>query len=198
MSYQAAARRPRAAAEVTALHAALLMLARGCGRAGGAWIGLSWLLAITHLGLLGQRRSLGAANAVTLARGCLAALAAGRWTGPAALAADLLDGQLARRRGESTVFGSYADTIADAAFWTWYAARHEPSRPLRAAAAVAWAAPTAAVAAVSIARGQMTDVPRPALIRPAAPLALLLVIRACARRRGWPPAPASEASRRRP
>lgn len=191
MSYEAAVQRPRAVAEVTALHAALLLLARGRGRAGGAWIGLSWLLAVTHLGLLGQRRSLGPANAVTLARGCLPALAVGRWTGPAVLAADVLDGQLARRRGEATVFGSYADTISDAAFWTWYAARHEPSRPLRAAAAAAWAAPAAVVAALSIARGQMTDVPRPALIRPAAPLAVWLVIRACSRRRGWPPAPVS-------
>jgi hypothetical protein len=187
MSYQAAVQRPRAAAEVTALHAAVLLLGRGGGRAGGAWTGLSWLLAVTHLGLLGQRRSLGAANAVTLARGCLPALAAGRWTGPAVLAADALDGQLARRRGEATVFGSYADTLADAAFWTWFAARHEPSPALRAAAFAAWAAPAAAVAAVavlSVARGQMTDVPRPALVRPAAPLAVLLVVRACARRRG--------------
>jgi hypothetical protein len=182
MSYEAAAQRPRAAAEVTALHAALLLLAQGRGRAGGAWTGLSWLLAITHLGLLGQRRSLGAANTLTLARGCLPALAGGRWTGPAALAADFLDGQLARRRGEETAFGSYADTIADAAFWTWFAARHEPSRPLRAAAVAAWAAPAAAVAALSIARGQMTDVPRPALVRPAAPLAVLLVVWACTRR----------------
>lgn len=83
------------------------------------------------------------------------------------------------------MFGSYADT----AFWTWFAARHELSRPLRAAAAVAWTAPAAAVAAVSVARGRITDVPRPALVRPAAPLAVLLVVRACARRRGQAPEP---------
>lgn len=181
MSCQAAAQRPRAAAEVTALHAAVLLLARGRGR---TWTGLSWLLAVTHLGLLGQRRSLGAANAVTLARGCLPALADCRWTGPAALAADALDGQLARRRAETTMFGSYADTLADAAFWTWYAARHEPSRTLRATAAAAWAAPAAAVGAASIARGQMTDFPRPALVRPAALLAVVLAVRACTRRQG--------------
>jgi phosphatidylglycerophosphate synthase len=181
MSCQAAAARPRAAGEVTALHAAVLLLARGRGR---TWTGLSWLLAVTHLGLLGERRSLGAANAVTLARGCLPALAAGRWTGPCVLAADFLDGQLARRRGESTVFGSYADTLADAAFWTWFAARHEPSRMLRAAAAAAWAAPAAAIAVASVARGQMTDMPRPALVRPAAPLAVVLAVRACTRRQG--------------
>jgi len=183
MSCQAAAQRPRAAAEVSVLHAVLLLLTRDRSRAGGAWTGLSWLLAVTHLGLLGQRRSLGAANAVTLARGCLPALAADRWTGPAALAADFLDSQLARRRGEATVFGSYADTLADAAFWTWFAARHEPSRMLRAAAFAAWAAPAAAVAVLSVARGQMADIPRPALVRPAAPLAVLLVVRACGRRR---------------
>jgi phosphatidylglycerophosphate synthase len=112
---------------VTALHAALLLLARARGRAGGAWIGLSWLLAVTHLGLLGQRRSLGAANTATLARGCLPALASSWWTGPAVLAADVLDGQLARRRGEATVFGSYADTLADAAFWTWFASGMNPA-----------------------------------------------------------------------
>jgi len=81
------------------------------------------------------------------------------------------------------VFGSYADTLADAAFWTWFAARHEPSRMLRAAAFAAWAAPAAAVAVLSVARGQMADIPRPALVRPAAPLAVLLVVRACGRRR---------------
>jgi hypothetical protein len=91
-------------------------------------------LAATHLG---QRRSPGAANAITLARANLPALAGGRWTGPAVLAVDLLDGQLARRRGEVTVFGSCSDTIADAVFWTWFAARHEPSMMLRTAAAAA-------------------------------------------------------------
>jgi hypothetical protein len=181
ISWQAAAARPRAAAEVIALHAGLLWAARNPGRASRAWTGLSWLLAITHLGLLGQRRSLGAANAITLTRANLPALAGGRWTGPAVLAADLLDGQLAWRRGEVTVFGSYADSIADAAFWTWFAVRHEPGRVLRAVAAAAWAAPVAAVTVLSAARGQMIDVPRPALVRPAAPLAVLLVVRAYSR-----------------
>jgi hypothetical protein len=181
MSWQAAASRPRAAAEVTALHAGLLWLARDSGRGNRARVATSWLLAVTHLGLLGQRRSLGAANAVTLARANLPALASGPWTGLAALAADLLDGQLARRRGEATVFGSYADTLADAAFWTWFAARHEPSRVLRAAAFAAWTAPVAAATALSVARGRMTGIARHELLRPGAPLAVLLVARACAR-----------------
>lgn len=182
MSWQAAAARPRAAAEVTALHAVLFWLARDSGRGNRARVAASWLLAVTHLGLLGQRRSLGAANAVTLARANLPALASGPWTGLAALAADLLDGQLARRRGEVTVFGSYADTLADAAFWTWFAARHEPSRVLRAAAFAAWTAPVAAATALSVTRGRMTGILRHELLRPAAPLEVLLLARACARR----------------
>jgi phosphatidylglycerophosphate synthase len=72
----------------------------------------------------------------------------------------VLDGRLARCRGEVTVFGSYADTIADAAFWTWFAARHEPSSRLRAAAFAAWAAPVAAAAVLGVARGTMTGSPR--------------------------------------
>jgi len=129
----------------------------------------------------GQRRSLGAANAVTLARANLPALASGPWTGLAALAADLLDGQLARRADEVTVFGSYADTLADAAFWTWFAARHEPSRVLRTAAFAAWTAPVAAATALSVTRGRMTGILRHELLRPAAPLEVLLLARACAR-----------------
>jgi hypothetical protein len=176
MSVQAAAVRPRAAAEVTMVHATLLGLSsRGRGR---AWVTASWALAITHLGLLGPRRSLGAANLVTLARANLPAVAAGRWTSAAMVAGDLLDGRLARRRAEVTVFGSYADSVADAAFWTWFAARHEPSRLLRGAALAAWTAPPAALAAISVTRGTMPDVPRPALIRPAAALAGILTARA--------------------
>ena len=65
-------------------------------------------------------------------------------------------------------FGDYADTIADAAFWTWLTLRHEPSRTVRAAAIAAWALPVAAVTAVAISRGTMPERPRPALLRPAA------------------------------
>lgn len=183
MSWQAAAARPRATAEVTALHAALLVLARCSGRKDRAWIAASWLLAVTHLGLLGPRGSLGAANAVTLARASLPALGSGPWTGVAALAADVLDGQLARRHADETMFGSYADTIADAAFWTWFTARHETSGTVRAAAFAAWAVPGAAALALSVARGTVTAPPRHELLRPAAPVAVLLVARAFARSR---------------
>lgn len=107
------------------MHAALLSLSRR-GGGGRAWVVVSWALAITHLGLLGPRRSLGAANLVTVARANLPALATGRWTSVVMVTGDMLDGRLARRRGEVTVFGCYADSIADAACWTWFAARHEP------------------------------------------------------------------------
>lgn len=182
LSWQAAAARPRAAAEVTALHAAVLMLARRSGSTGNqVWAAASWLLAITHLGLLGPRGSLGPANAVTLARANLPALAGGRWTGVAALAADVADGRLARGRGEETMFGGYADSVADAAFWTWFAARHEPSRGVRTAAFAAWTAPALAGLALSLARGAVTVPPRHALVRPSASVAALLVFRALAR-----------------
>lgn len=175
LSCRAAADRPRAAAEVTALHAAVLVLGPRCGR---AWAAASWLLAITHLGLLGPRGSLGPANAVTLARANLPALAGGRWTGVAALAADVLDGQLARGRGEETMFGGYADSVADAAFWTWFAARHEPSRGVRAAAFAAWTTPVLAGVALTLARGAVTVPPRHIFLRPSASVAALLVFRA--------------------
>ena len=158
------------------VHATLLGLSsRGRGR---VWVTASWALAITHLGLLGPRRSLGAANLVTLARANLPAVAAGGWSSVAMVAGDLLDGRLARRRAEVTMFGSYADSVADAAFWTWFAARHEPSQLLRLAALAVWAAPPAAIAVISVTRGKMADVPRPALVRPSAALAGLLTARA--------------------
>lgn len=52
------------------------------------------------------------------------------------------------------------------------------SQALRLAALAAWAAPPAAVAAISVARGKMAGIPRPAVIRPAAALAGLLTARA--------------------
>ena len=84
---------------------------------------------------------------MTLTRANLPAVAAGRRTSAAMVAGDLLDGRLARHRAEVTVFGSYADSVADGAFWTWFAARHGPSRLLRGAALIAWPAPSAAAVA---------------------------------------------------
>jgi CDP-alcohol phosphatidyltransferase len=67
--------------------------------------------------------------------------------GVLALATDVADGRLARCLAAETMFGGYADALADARFWTWFAVRYEPNRWLRAAAILAWAMPVAAVAA---------------------------------------------------
>jgi hypothetical protein len=167
---------PRALAEATALHAALI--ARRPSRR--RWTLTSWVLTISHLGLLGRRDTLGVANAITLLRANLPAVAAppNRWLGVVALGTDLLDGQLARHRHAETLFGAHADSLTDAAFWLWFAAQHEPNRLLRAAAIGAWAAPVLAVTATAVARGRMIDPPRPSLLRPAAALQALLVARA--------------------
>ncbi|MGI5286502.1 CDP-alcohol phosphatidyltransferase family protein [Nonomuraea polychroma] len=175
-SIRQAAPRPRAVAEVTLLHAAFLLLARGRG---AGWTTVSWLLCLTHLGMLEERSSIGPANALTLLRAHLPHLGAGgRWLGLVAIATDLLDGRLARARGETTAFGDYADSFADAAFWIWFAVRHEPNPRVRAAALAAWAAPVAVVTAAAFARGKMVDRPWPALLRPAAVFQAVLAFRA--------------------
>lgn len=94
-----------------------------------------------------------------------------------AVASDLADGRLARRQGSETPFGAYADSLADAAFWSWLTLRHEPNRALRAAALAAWALPVGAIAVGSLARGRMVERPRPAVLRPAAALQALVAVR---------------------
>jgi hypothetical protein len=167
---------PRAAAEISLLHGTFAVVARRRGR---RWIALSWLMAVTHLGLLGGRRSIGWPNAITLARANLAVTGQplGPWIGVVALFSDKLDGTLARRQMPS-MFGFYADSLADAAFWTWLATGREPSRLLRAASLAAWVAPAAAVTVASIARGEIVEGPRPGLVRPAAALQAVLAVRA--------------------
>ncbi|WP_313896039.1 CDP-alcohol phosphatidyltransferase family protein [Streptomyces sp. YIM 98790] len=189
-----AALRPGALLEVTVLHGAALAATRGRGR---YWVAGSWLLAATHLGLLQERSHLSLADVLTLARANLPALPAGRsrWAGALAIGLDLADGRLARHRRTVTPFGAYADHLADAAFWTHLALRREPDRRLRTAALVAWAAPVAAVTAVSVARGRMAQAPRPVLLRPAAAMQAVLAARQLAgvsrpgraggRGRGW-------------
>lgn len=168
--------RPRALAEVTALHGAMALRA---GPRGYRWIAASWALAVLHLGLLDTRRSLGPANVLTLVRANLPVLGGPvRWIPALALATDFLDGRVARRFGAETPFGSYADSLADAALWTWFAARHEPSRIVRIAAFTAWAAPVVVVTVASVAGGRMVDPPRPALLRPAAAMQLVVAVRA--------------------
>ncbi|MCZ4126119.1 CDP-alcohol phosphatidyltransferase family protein [Streptomyces sp. H39-S7] len=175
-SVRQAVRRPRALTEITALHLGFLTLAHGRGR---GWVAASWTLGALHLGMLEDRVRLSPADVLTLIRGNLPALAAGsgRWAGVVAIASDLADGHLARRQGTASPFGDYADSFADAAFWTWLVLRHEPSRAVRAAAITAWVIPVAAVTAASLTRGEMTDRPRPALLRPAATMQAIVAVR---------------------
>jgi hypothetical protein len=167
---------PRAAAEVTILHGVFLAAARGRGR---WWVTTSWLMAITHLGLLGRRRSIGWPNVISLGRANLVVTGTplGRWLGVVAAVSDKLDGTLARRQGP-TMFGFYADSLADAAFWTWMGSRRDPSRLALTASVAAWAAPVAALVAASIAKGEMVETPRPVLLRPGAAMQAVLAVRA--------------------
>jgi hypothetical protein len=175
-SAEQAVAHPRAVGELTALHTAFAVASRGRGR---WWLTLSWMMGVTHLGLLGERRSIGWANAISLTRANLPAFGRplGRWVGVVAVASDKLDGTLARI-GEPTMFGFYADSLADAAFWTWVCARHERSRLVRFVSLVAWVAPVVAVAAASITKGEMAEAPRPAVLRPAAAMQAVLAVRA--------------------
>ncbi|GAA1990320.1 hypothetical protein GCM10009799_15320 [Nocardiopsis rhodophaea] len=174
-SAREAARRPRAAVEATALHAALLWAARDrCGRARTA---ASWLLAITHLGMLEGRTRLSAADALTLLRANLPALSDSAWTGPAALVTDFLDGRLARGTGTASPFGAYADALADASFWIPYALRHEPDPRWRGALIAAWALPLAGATVAAFARGRMVDVPRIRGLHPATAIEAAIIAR---------------------
>jgi phosphatidylglycerophosphate synthase len=174
-SVHQARRHPRALAEATILHAAFAVLA---GERGRRWALVSWLLAVSHLGMLENHRSLGLPNAVTLLRANLAAIGGPvRWLPVAALASDLIDGRLARHMGSETAFGAHADSLADAAFWTWFALRHEPSRGVRIAALAAWAVPVVIVTTASIGCGRMVDPPRPAALRLGAAMQALIAAR---------------------
>ncbi|MEV1079196.1 CDP-alcohol phosphatidyltransferase family protein [Streptomyces sp. NPDC050211] len=181
-SARQAARRPRALAELTALHCLLLPLTRN--RQDRRWVTASWTLGALHLGLLERRDRLSAADTLTLIRGNLPATSVGssRFSGVLAIASDLADGHLARRQATESPFGDYADAFADAAFWTWLALWHEPSRTVRAAAIAAWAAPVVAVTAVALVRGAMPERPRPALLRPAAAMQGVVALRHLLRR----------------
>lgn len=173
---------PRALAEITALHAGFAVLAHR----GRMWTIVSWALAATHLGMLEGHRSIGWANAVTLTRANLPTFAGGWWLPVVALGSDVADGRLARGLGTAGPFGTSADALADAAFWAWFALRHEPSRPVRVGALLTWVLPVITVTATSVGRGRMVDAPRPALLRPAAAMQAVLATRAVLRR--WRPA----------
>jgi len=174
-SLEQAGAHPRAVVEVSALHAAISVVA-GPGRR--RWVATSWVMAVTHLGMLGQRRSIGAASAVTVARANLPAVTGNwPWLGVAAICSDKADGVLARRAGP-TQFGHYADSLADASFWAWFAGRHETDRRLLATAALSWVAPVAAVTVASFARGAMVEARQSAWVRPAAAMQAILALRA--------------------
>ncbi|MBC9730085.1 CDP-alcohol phosphatidyltransferase family protein [Streptomyces sp. TRM68367] len=181
-SVRQAARRPSAFAQAGALHGLLFTTARAPGAR--AWVATSWTLTVLHLGLLEDRARLSSADVLTLLRCNLPATALGhsRWSGLLAIALDLADGRLARHHGTVSPFGDYADSLADAAFWTWLVLRHEPSPAVRAAALAAWTAPVVTVTAVSMRRGSMPDRPRPVLLRPAAALQAVVAVRHLVRR----------------
>lgn len=167
---------PRALVELTAVH---VIMALRAGRQGRRWVVVSWALAASHLGMLEDRRSLGVPNAITLLRANLPVLGGPtRWLPLLALVTDLLDGRFARHLGAETAFGSSADSLADAAFWTWFTVRHEPSRAMRTAAFVSWTVPVALVTVASVGGGHMVDPPRPTLLRPAAAMQAVLAARA--------------------
>ncbi|MCX4582398.1 CDP-alcohol phosphatidyltransferase family protein [Streptomyces sp. NBC_01481] len=182
-SARQAARRPRALGQITALHCLLLARA-GQQRPGRGWVATSWTLAVVHLGLLEHRDRLSPADMLTLIRGNLPATSMGpsRWSGLLAITLDLTDGHLARNQGTVSPFGDYADSFADAAYWTWLTLSHEPSRAVRAAAIAAWALPVVTVTAIGIRRGTMPERPRPALLRPAAAMQGVVALRHFLRR----------------
>ncbi|MDQ0381429.1 CDP-alcohol phosphatidyltransferase family protein [Amycolatopsis thermophila] len=170
--------RPRALGEITVLH---LVFAAAGRRRRPVWTVVSWALAVSHLGMLEDRRSLGVADVVTLTRANLPAISVG-WAVPVvAPASDLADGRLAHGLSTPSRFGAAADSLADAAFWAWFALRHEPSRRIWTAALVAWVAPVIAVTTVGLGRGRMVDAPHPAVVRPAAAMQAVLAVRAVLR-----------------
>jgi len=153
---------PRAFLEVTLLHFALM---RGRPR---RWPLVAWLLAVTHLGLLGdEKRGALVANHLSLLRANLPSLSASAapWTAGVALLTDILDGRLARARKEETAFGAYADPLADLVFWNWYVFRNESNPWIRAATIIAWPLPAAVITAAYFVRGKTLDYPRPAATR---------------------------------
>jgi phosphatidylglycerophosphate synthase len=164
--------RPAAATEVTVLH----LIASAGNR---SWAFGSWLMCITHLGLLGERSTLGWPNRMSLLRALLPALAPNsRWTSLVALATDFSDGRIAHGREESA-FGAFADPIADGAFWSWYALNWEPNRWLRWVPITLFASSVAGISAAYLARGRSIDYPRLEAIRYASATAqILLTLRA--------------------
>ena len=181
--------RPQALLELAALHVGLAVVRRQRGVDGLAWISCSWALSVTHLGLLEQRRRISLADVLTLTRANLPAVApeATAFVASAAVLTDVLDGPVARILATTTPFGRDADTLADAAFWSWFLLRHEPNRVVRALGLAVTSMRVPLVVAASVARGRMVDVPRTRWLRPVAVVQGILLARALASRvRGAP------------
>lgn len=172
--------RPRAAVEATVLHFLLGALASPRSR---SWVLGSWLLTMTHLGMLDDTRRLGVANIITLLRANLPALdkRIGQVIPVIALATDFLDGKLARVSGSVTSFGTHADFLSDTAVWTWYTLRKEPRSAVRAIVFAAWILPVAAISAISVSRGRIIEIPRSRWVRPSALVEVLVGGRAVIR-----------------
>ncbi|MGH7751126.1 MAG: CDP-alcohol phosphatidyltransferase family protein, partial [Candidatus Dormibacteria bacterium] len=178
-SYADARLHKGAFAEVSCAHLLLWLAVRK------PWPVVCWLMAATHLGLLGDvPRSVGWPNRVTLLRANLPALLPDTPTvAVLALATDFVDGQLARALDDETAFGAYGDALADVAFWTWFAGRFETNSMLRRTALAMTILPPVAVTAAYLARGRTLDYPRPLLGRKIhVALQALLTLRAIAPR----------------
>lgn len=159
-SIEAAGARPRAAIETHLLHAVLLAVTAD------PRVAISWAMTWTHLGLIPEARGLGLPNAISVVRANLPLLAPRkpRLAAVAALTSDFADGIIARRKRGETAFGAYADGLADALFWTWYASRFEPYRRLRQLAIVFWLSPPFVITAVAFMDGRLPAVPRPRVV----------------------------------
>lgn len=179
-SVRQAIERPRATLETTIIH---LVVAALSSRRGLVWVGASWLMTVTHLGMLGTRTSLGLPNILTVIRGTLPSLdhRLGRLLPVLSLATDLADGKIARATGTVTPFGTQGDFLADTAFWTWFTVRHEPSRTARVATLLSWSLPVVGIATASMVKGRMLDLPRSAWFRPAAVMEIVIGSRAILR-----------------
>ena len=182
-SIQEARKRPIAFAEATAVHAGMAALAHPRGR---LWIASSWIMTVTHLGMLEERRTMGIPNLLTVARANLPAAAhrLGDAVPVLALVTDFVDGKLARATGAVTRFGTQGDYLSDTALWTWFVVTHEKSRPWQVATFAAWALPVVALTAMSIAQGGVIDLPRSRWVRPAALMEVLIGGRVLARMLG--------------
>lgn len=182
-SVEQARSHPAAVVQLSVLH--LLFIARAPAR-GRLWVTISWLMTTSHLGLLEERRTLGWANVITVARANLPAHGArlGAWIPVLCVLSDVADGALARGSQMTTPFGRHADFLSDTAVWTWFTLHHEPSRIARAVTLTSWALPVVVVAGASFARGGMVDWKRSPWWRPCAAVQGVVCFRALSRRFG--------------